>query len=76
MYHATCLGFWNLSASEEHDSNRPLDRVWGILLPLFGMYFPKVQDTAIRTKRADNVALIIFMGLLEDEEQAQRKKNK
>lgn len=46
---ATSLGEWN----------KPLDRVWGILLPLFGMYLPSVHATT-NTRKADSAARIIF----------------
>lgn len=38
-------------------------------MPVFGMYFPKVEDVATRTKSTDNTALIILIGVLEHEEQ-------
>lgn len=38
-------------------------------MPVFGVYFPKAEDTVTRTKSTDNAALIIFRGLLEHEEQ-------
>lgn len=44
------------------DFDKPLDRVWGILFPDFGMYLAKVEDTATRTKSIDKTALIIFIG--------------
>lgn len=55
------------------DVHRPLDRVWGILLPDFGMYFPKADDTHTRIKSTDDAALIIFIGFLGDDKHTQRE---
>lgn len=47
------------SAMSLRQWNKPLDRVWGILLPVFGMYLPSVHATT-KTRKADNAARIIF----------------
>lgn len=38
----------------------PLDMVWGILLPVFGMYLPKAEETATRTMNKVKAAFIIL----------------
>lgn len=47
------------SAMSRREGNKPLDRVWGILLPVFGMYFPSVHATT-KTRKAESAAPIIF----------------
>lgn len=73
IYH-TVLYSQSFSLRGANDAHRPLDRVWGILLPVFGMYFPKVEDTVTRTKSTNNVTLIIFVDLLEDKEEQKEEK--
>lgn len=41
-------------------------------MPVFGMYFPKAEEMATRTRSTDNAALIIFVGLLEERERGNK----